>query len=99
MKKGTVLICDVCGKPAMGVASSLWGAISHAYCSECALAGRDVYDTVVGGCAFLSGKADLSAEAQESLVATLDYYGKSEEEFWKDVKGLEKDHEKEGDNN
>lgn len=29
-------ICDVCGKPSIGVASSSLGAISWAFCSECA---------------------------------------------------------------
>lgn len=28
--------CDVCGKPSIGVASSSFGAISWAFCSECA---------------------------------------------------------------
>lgn len=28
--------CDVCGKPSAGVASSSFGAVSWAFCSECA---------------------------------------------------------------
>lgn len=28
--------CDVCGKPSVGVASSSLGAVSWAFCSECA---------------------------------------------------------------
>jgi hypothetical protein len=31
------LTCDVCGKSAVGVASSSLGAISYAYCNECLL--------------------------------------------------------------
>lgn len=28
--------CDVCGKPSVGVASSAFGPMSFAFCSECA---------------------------------------------------------------
>jgi len=31
------ITCDVCGEPAVGVASSSLGAISYAYCEECLL--------------------------------------------------------------
>lgn len=30
-----MLVCDVCGRPAKGVACSSTGAVSYAYCEEC----------------------------------------------------------------
>jgi len=34
--------CDVCGRPAKGVAGSVLGAISFAYCQECLIHNADV---------------------------------------------------------
>lgn len=43
-------LCEVCNKnKAIIVASSSWGAISHAYCTTCSEKGAEVLGTILSG--------------------------------------------------
>lgn len=82
------LKCEICGNPAIGVGASTFGAISHAMCRECVEAGREPYSTLVGGSYGL--RQDTVVEGYSDWIkSTLEYYGKTEAQFWADVKKLE----------
>lgn len=82
------MTCEVCRKnPAKGVASSVFGPISHAYCQECLDANREVYGTLVCGLAGV-GRDEVAEWAKPFIVATCALHSKTADEFWADVDKL-----------
>lgn len=80
--------CDVCGKEAETVVCcSSCGAISFAYCQECLNSGREPYDALVG----MGLYSDEVSKAYRSqiLLPSLNFHGKTIEEFDADVKRLD----------
>lgn len=76
------LKCAVCGKSAIGVCNAL-GPMSDAFCRECLVAGRVSYGNLV---AYLyTGEPkkleDLADWVHPTVTATLDFYGKTWEDF------------------
>lgn len=91
--------CEICNKnDAAGIASSKLCPISHAYCSECISANREVWTTLVGGLSLIGGlfgcnKDFVSEWIRPIIKATCEFYGKTEGELWAEVDRLEKDYE------
>lgn len=78
------LKCEICRNPAAGVASSCFGAISHALCADCAMANREPWSTLVGG--LMGLQRDGAAEWTKPFIeATCAFYGKTEDELWVEV--------------
>lgn len=78
--------CDVCGAPAIGVASSALGPVSFAYCGECAAIGAEPYSFTVGLVAMNGGTPDAVAPWFFTVIdATRERAGKTDAEFWADV--------------
>lgn len=81
--------CDVCRRePVIAVGASTCGPVSFAYCRSCLRAGAEPYGTVVAYFASgrIFGRADLAESYHPVLDATLAVAGKSEEQFWNDVR-------------
>jgi hypothetical protein len=87
------LKCEVCGQPALGVCSSAFGAISHAYCRECLTAGREVWSTLVGGLVGVGGPDDVVEEVKPRIAATCAFYKKTEARLWQEIDQLMKDYD------
>lgn len=87
--------CDICGREHpidVKVYPSTTGATSFNYCNQCLKAGREPYHALVGiGMNF----EDFNKTYQKKVVIpTLAYYGKSIEQFNKDVDNMWKEYEK-----
>ncbi len=78
--------CDICNKPAKGVASSPLGPISNAYCQECLDARREPWGVLVAGLYGVNGSEALIDWARPIVKATLAFYNKTEEQLWAEVK-------------
>jgi hypothetical protein len=87
------LKCEVCGKPAVGVCSSIFGAISCAFCKECLQAGREPYGNLVGGLSGIESYKGLADWAKDAIKPTLEFYGKTEEDLFVDIKKNDDDFE------
>ena len=76
--------CDVCGKETETfVASSSCGATSYAYCKECIKHSREPYSALVGmGLPFDEIRDDFK---KYILLPSLEFYGKTIEDFDHDV--------------
>ena len=85
------LTCDVCGDPAIGVASSALGPVSFAYCAECARASAEPYGMTVAFVAEMCGRTpDAIAEWFRPVVeGTAARAGKTIAQFWADVAAYE----------
>jgi hypothetical protein len=82
------LTCDVCAAPAVGVAGSMLGPCSYAYCATCAMYRCEPYDMTVSVVASAIGARDLRDLAEwfhRVLFATLLRAGKTAEQFWAEV--------------
>lgn len=79
------VICEVCGKrPAVAVlATSV--PYSAAYCRECAEAGVDPYWILVANTACIDGLEHAGDWWREMVARSLEYLGKTREEFDADV--------------
>lgn len=78
--------CDVCGKPAVCVAASAYGPISYAFCAECLQKGLEPYDGVVSYIACAGHfPDDIREDYRADVRRMLPLWGKTEEEFVKDV--------------
>lgn len=77
--------CNVCGKPAVGVASSCLGAASLAYCAECLQAGREPYWLLVAALDFASSKEDLAEWVIPIVEASLEFAGKTYADLFADI--------------
>lgn len=83
------LKCEICLKPALGVASSRVGAMSYAICKECIEKGREPWGTLVGGLCGCRPHTVVEGVLEHIIRPTCEFYGKTEEEFWKEVIKLE----------
>jgi len=88
----TRFACDVCGRDALGVTSSSLGAISFAYCRDCATCGAEPYLPTVAMVAMQEDVADTGAILDtfapwfhEVLFVSVLRAGKTAAEFWADV--------------
>ena len=84
-------ICAVCGKEAETfVVCSSCGGISFAYCGECLSNDLEPYDALVGMGLYFD---DISDDyKQQTLLPSLQFYGKTPEEFDADVKKWDDDY-------
>ena len=89
------LLCNVCGKnEAKGVACSVFGAISLAYCQECLDAERDNYDIMVGGLCGggITCMDDIRSDLHPYVRATLEFAGKTEEDLFREISEFEEEY-------
>lgn len=83
--------CDVCGKEAETVVCcSSCGAISFAYCQECLNAGREPYNALVG--MGLPYDCINKTYREQILLPSLKFFGKTIEEFNKDVEKMDEEY-------
>jgi hypothetical protein len=87
------LECEVCGKLAVGVCSSVFGAISNALCEECLRIGREPYGNLVGGLSGIDSIEGLADWAKEAIKPTLEFYDKTIEDVFADIKRNDDDFE------
>jgi len=80
------LKCEVCGEPALGVCCSSLGAISCAFCEECLVLERQPYEVLLGGLSGLDGPEHVAEWVKSIIAATCEFYKKSENEMWDDVR-------------
>jgi hypothetical protein len=97
------LKCCICKQPAIGVACSPFGAISSAYCADCLQSGREQWSILVGGL-YGCPREDVHDAVRYVIKVTCEFYKKTEDEFWQEVKELaedlaayEKEHDEESD--
>ena len=80
------IACDVCGNPARTVAASAYGPISYAFCDDCLGKGLEPYKGVVAYIACAGHfPDDINEEYRADIRRMLPLWGKTEEEFIKDV--------------
>lgn len=80
-------ICDVCGQErAVGVASSITGPVSFAYCRKCLAQNREPYGALVAGAFGSENKEDLADWYLPYVYGTLETEDKTMEEFLADVR-------------
>ena len=91
----TNLKCIVCKEPAIGVCSSICGVpMSHAYCQECISLRREDWGTLLAR-GFSLTRETAADWFHDLIMTSCAYYGKTEGEYWAEVKQLEKDYENE----
>lgn len=86
-----VLKCDVCEKPAVGVAASTCGAVSFAYCGECLSLHREPWGALVANCCTLE-RGHVAEWFQPIIDATLEFYGKTEDDLWEEAEAFWKEY-------
>lgn len=82
--------CDVCGRDnvEIHVCSSSTGGVSFAYCPRCLQSGYEPYSALVGMGLFW---ADINKTyKQQILIPSLNFYGKTKEDFDNDVENFYK---------
>ena len=82
--------CNVCGVESsdVQVCSSSTGGISFAYCPRCLQSGYEPYSALVGMGLFW---ADINQTyKQQILIPSLNFYGKTKEDFDNDVENFYK---------
>lgn len=81
--------CEVCQeREADGIVSSIFGAASVAYCNECLIAMREPYATMLGGLVGIKSLMDVAPWARPYVEATLEFYGKTVDEFVAECQAL-----------
>lgn len=85
-------ICDICNGRAVGVTSSVLGAISFAICEDCATSNRQPWAVLVGGL-YGTSKENVGDWVKPIIEETCAFYKKTEDELWAEVKRLEEDFE------
>lgn len=84
------LKCDICGSSEnVDVRSSGVGPISLAYCYECAMAGREQWAVLVGSFYGLT-RENAHEAAHEIIKATCEFYGKTADDFWREIDELDR---------
>ena len=78
--------------PRKGVASSVFGAISNAYCMECLEAGREPWFCLVGGLSGIRNMDQLRDEVKPIIKATLEFYNKTEEQLWEEIRKIDEEY-------
>lgn len=84
-------ICQVCNKnESVGVACSVFGAVSLAYCGECLAANRDSYGLLVATAACIPVDSDrleitdFREDLFDIIEATLEFHGKTMRDLRRD---------------
>lgn len=81
--------CDVCGGPAVGVASCTFAAISFAYCEPCVQSGAEPFSMLAGWlgvCGVADATSEFAEDYKPTIAATCERVGKTEAEFWAEAK-------------
>lgn len=84
-------LCEVCNNnEPVGICSGASGPVSYAICKECLALGAEPYGYLV---AYISGAGDanmtkdcIAPEYYAVIERTCERAGKTEEEFWRDVR-------------
>lgn len=85
--------CNVCGSlERVSVRCSAMGAVSFGYCEDCRDSNREPWTALVGGL-FGVPRDDVAPWVKPIIAATLQHYGKTEDELWKDVENLSHEYE------
>lgn len=84
--------CEVCGQTAIGVYCSTTGAISFAYCRECVENLREPWSALVANCSTLE-RGHVADWFKPVIKATLEFYGKTEDELWEEAESAWKEYE------
>lgn len=85
-------ICDVCSKESVGVAASPLGAYSNAYCKDCIETEIEPYwDLVSFGFCVSTNLEDLHSGYKDIITESLEFHGKTIEEWKADVEKFERD--------
>ncbi|VYU46080.1 hypothetical protein [Clostridium paraputrificum] len=81
------LKCNVCGKEADAVTSSILGGYSEATCPECRKHNRVNYRELVitFSCCGIRTLDDVNPAYKEVMKSTLEFFNKTEEELFKDI--------------
>lgn len=88
------IICQVCGEhEAVGVACSATGALSIAYCQECADSHREPYGAVVASLYGIPDMAEVAEWYKPVVEATLEAEGKTIDELFQDVRQFGQEYE------
>jgi hypothetical protein len=82
------LKCVICGKQAIGVASS-FVPISHAWCAECLFKGLYPYNDCVVACCGLT-KDTVDPDFIQYIRPSLEHAGKTVDDLFKDAAELER---------
>lgn len=85
--------CEICHKEPAFVACSIFGAISHALCQECSVAGRKPWATLVGVLA-VCDPSHVAEWVKPIIQTTCEFYKKSEDELWAEVEEFNRGYEK-----
>lgn len=86
-------VCDVCGAPSHGVASSSAArGSSYAYCADCLIAGLEPYDAIVALAFCCSGLDGLVEGYDEIIDKSLAKVGKTREDALADAKKIEEEY-------
>lgn len=90
----TELVCNVCGKPAFGVVASHYGAACLASCRDCLSKGIEPWSFLVGGLfgCVRDGRLDVVEEIKPSIQATLDHYGRTEQQLVDEIIAFENEY-------
>lgn len=83
--------CDVCGGPAIGVASCTFAAMSLAYCEDCARSGAEPFSMLASflGVNGITQASEVAEDYKPVIEATCARADKTEEEFWAEAKRME----------
>ena len=85
------LKCDVCSKPAKGVCSSIFGAVSCALCQDCLNKGLEPWTYVVAsGLTYNEYRDDY----KPTVDAIMKHYGKTEMDLNMEVNKANEEYEK-----
>lgn len=79
--------CEVCGVSdrVVTVASSVVGAVSVRYCPDCLRSQREPYGLLVAVCYGIGSYDELSEQYKSIVDETLEFFGKTRDEFFADV--------------
>jgi hypothetical protein len=67
------------------------GAVSFAYCAECLKKHREPWGSLVGGLMGV-GRGEEADWVKPIIQATLEFYGKSEDELWAEVEAADNEY-------
>lgn len=92
-RKGQMGKCQVCKqRESVGVFSSVMGPVSVAYCERCLEKCIEPYELVVGALMGIDSEHDLADHIRPVVDATLEFFGKSYVDLFKDVRSAEEEY-------
>jgi len=86
------LKCQVCGKTAVDVISSVFGAISYASCIQCMQANREPWDIVVGGLVGCK-RGHIIEDVNIFIDATCKFFNKTEDDLWAEIEKVSNEYD------